>query len=329
MPGQLWTGSEGYWFSANLSDYLRMEVQPRCKFRQLMDAKDFIDKGLHRGNDAKWNVYSKISKQGGRLLETQPVPTAGFTQRQESLTVVEAANSVPYTGLLTALSQPDVEELIDKTLRDDCRKFHDIEAFNVFDSCALRVAPTGGNSATSLTLTTNGSTATTNNIEFGTGHHKALIDLMKERHIPAWEGGDDYAAITHPTTLRPLKNSLESVKQYTETGLGQIFRGEVGRYESCRFIEQDFIPKGGAIDSTTFDPETETSDPWNNAKSSWIFYFGADTGAEAIVIPEEIRAAIPGDFGRQKAIAWYYLGGYGISHTDALNSRIIKWDSAA
>lgn len=330
MPGQIWSTPEegGYMYSDNLSDYLRVEVQPRCKFRQLLDAKDFVDKGLHRGSDAKWDVYSKIAKQGGRLLETQPMPQSGFTVRQESMSVIEAGNSVPYTGLLTALAQHSVEEIIDKTLRDDCRKFHDIEAFNVFDACKLRVAPTTGTSTTSITLTTNGSTATTNNVEFGTGHHKAIMDMMKERHIPAFMG-DDYASITHPSTLRTMKNSLETVKQYTETGLGQIFRGEVGRYESCRFIEQDFIPKGGAIDSTTFDPETETADAWNNGKSSWIFYFGADTGAEAIVIPEEIRAAIPGDYGRQKAIAWYYLGGYGISHTDALNSRIVKWDSAA
>lgn len=330
MPGQLFSTADegGYMYSDNLSKYLRTEVMPRCKFRQLLDAKDFVDKGLHRGADAKWNVYSKIAKQGGRLLETQPMPQSGFTVRQESLTVTEAGNSVPYTGKLTALAEHDVTEIIDKTLRDDCRKFHDIEAFNVFDATQLRVAPTSGTSATSVTLTTNGSTATTNNVAFGTGHHKAIVDLMKERHIAPFMG-DDYGAISHPSTLRPMKNSLESVKQYTETGLGHIFRGEIGRYDSGRFIEQDFIPKGGAIDSTTFDPETETSDAWNNGLSSWIFYFGADTGAEAIVIPEEIRAAIPGDFGRQKAIAWYYLGGYGISHTDALNSRIIKWDSAA
>jgi hypothetical protein len=56
---------------------------------------------------------------------------------------------------------------------------------------------------------------------------------------------------------------------------------------------------------------------------------GGDTVTEAIAVPEEIRAKIPGDFGRSKAIAWYYLGGFGIVHDDAANARILMWDSAA
>lgn len=328
MPGQIWsTPSEGgYMYSDNLSKYLRTEVQPRCKFRQFADAKDHTDKGLHRGETAKWNVYSKIANQGGRIGETQTMPESGFTVSQKSLTVFEAGNSVPYTGRLDALAEHDAVTIIDETLRDDCRKFHDIEVFNQFNACKLRVA--SNVSTTSVVLTTNASTVTTNAVAFGTGHAKAISDLMKERNIPTY-AEDDYLAISRPGTYRTFKNSLESVKQYTETGLGHIFRGEIGRYESTRYVEQTFIPEGGAIDSTTFDPATGTSDPWNGGYSSWIFFFGADTVAEAIVIPEEIRAKLPGDYGRSKGIAWYYLGGYGIVHDDATNSRIVKWDSAA
>lgn len=136
-------------------------------------------------------------------------------------------------------------------------------------------------------------------------------------------------SISHPSTFRGLKNSLETLHQYTETGLAHIFNGEIGRYESFRFIEQTFIPKGGAADSVTYDPWTGTSDAWNNALSSWAFMLGADTVTEAICIPEEIRAKIPGDYGRSKGIAWYYLGGFGLVHTDATNSRVMMWDSAA
>jgi N4-gp56 family major capsid protein len=331
MPGQLFSEgdtSAGFMYSDQLSKYLRTEVQPRTKFRQFADAKDHTDKGLHRGDKASWKVYSKIANQGGRLNEVTQMPESGFTESTKTLTVYEAGNSVPYTGKLDALAEHDVQTVIDKTLRDDCRKFHDIEVFNQFDNCALRVVPDSGTSTTALTLTTNGSATETNQVAFGTGHAKAVADLMKERNIPAFYG-DDYVAITHPTTLRTFKNSLEAVKQYTETGLGHIFRGEIGRYESIRFVEQNFIPKGGAIDSVTFDPATGTADAWNGGDSSWIFFMGEDTVAEALVIPEEIRAKLPGDYGRSKGIAWYYLGGYGLVHDDATNCRIVKWDSAA
>ena len=46
-----------------------------------------------------------------------------------------------------------------------------------------------------------------------------------------------------------------------------------------------------------------------------------------IAVPEEIRGKIPGDFGRDRGIAWYYLGGFGLVHTQAAQSRIVMWDS--
>jgi hypothetical protein len=327
---QIWAvASEGgYLYSDELSDYLRAKVQPQTKFRQLCDAEDGTQKGLNRGDTFSWNSYSDLSTQGGRLNETQPIPESGFTLSQKSLTVYEAGNSVPYTGKLELLAKHDVTAIIDRTLRDDARKYFDIEAFLQFKRTPLRVAPTSGSSTTSVTVTENSATATTNNVELRSGHMKAMVDFMKERNIPPYIG-DDYVWISHVSTMRTYKNDLETVKQYTETGLNHIFSGEIGRYESVRHIEQNFIPKGGANDSTTFNPWTQTADAWNNAKSSWGFLMGGDTVTEAVCVPEEIRAKIPSDYGRSKAIAWYYLGGFGLVHDDAANARIMMWDSAA
>jgi N4-gp56 family major capsid protein len=330
MAGQTWTvpAEGGYMYSDELSNVLRQQVQPLTKFRQLCDAQDGTQKGLNRGQTFSWNVYSNVGTQGRRLSENQAMPETGFTVAQRSLTVTEAGNSVPYTGKLTALAKQDVITIIDKTLKDDARKYFDIEAFLQFKSTVLRAAPTGGNSATAITLDTNGTCSTTNNLALGTGHVKALGDTMKERNIPPYVM-DDYLSISHPSTYRGFKNSLETLHQYTETGLAHIFNGEIGRYESFRFIEQTFIPKGGAADSTTYDPWSGTADAWNNGLSSWAFFMGADTVTEAICIPEEIRAKIPGDYGRSKGIAWYYLGGFGLVHPDATNARVVMWDSAA
>ena len=139
---------------------------------------------------------------------------------------------------------------------------------------------------------------------------------------------DDYFAISHPTTMRSFKNDLETIHQYTEQGFGYIANGEIGRYESTRFVEQNHIPKGGAADTTTFEPRTQTADAWDNANSSWVFFFGKDTCMEAVVIPEEIRSKLPSDYGRSKGVAWYYLGGFKLVHSAAVNARIVKWDSA-
>jgi N4-gp56 family major capsid protein len=330
MTGQLWSvaAEGGYLYSDQLSETLRLVMQPQCKFRQLCDAHDGSDKGLSAGDQYRWNVVSNLGTQGRRLDERAPMPETGFTLTQKSLTIYEAGNSVPYTAKLDAMSKQELVRIIDTVLRDDCQKFFDIEAFLQFKRTLLRVSPTSGTSTTAVDLGTAGAAATANNVELRTGHTKAVVDLMKERNIPPYPNtGGDYLFIAHPTTLRTYKNDLESVKQYTETGLGHIFDGEIGRYEGVRHIEQNFIPKGGANDSTTFDPFSGTADAWNNAKSSWGFYMGGDTVTEATVIPEEIRAKIPGDYGRSKGVAWYTLTGFGLVHDDASNARVLMWDS--
>jgi N4-gp56 family major capsid protein len=315
-------------YSDELSDVLRQQVQPLTKMRQLCDAEDGTKKGLNRGDKFNWDVYSNVGTQGRRLDESAPIPETGFTILQHQLTVYEAGNSVPYTGKLVALAKHQVAAIIDKTLKDDARKYFDIEAYLQFKNTALRVEPSSGTSTTAINLDTSGTATVTNNVSLGTGHVKAIVDTMKERNIPPYTA-DDYVGVSHPTTFRNFKNSLETIHQYTETGLAHIFNGEIGRYESTRYIEQTFIPKGGAANATSYDPWGGIAQPWTNNLSSWAFFLGGDTVTEAVCVPEEIRAKIPGDYGRSRGIAWYYLGGFGLVHTDATNSRVVMWDSAA
>ena len=157
------------------------------------------------------------------------------------------------------------------------------------------------------------------NVALGKEHVKLVVDTMKERNIPAYTG-DDYYSIAWPSTWRALKNDLEGIKQYIDQGFQMIMNGEIGRYEGVRFVEQTHVAKAGIGTATS---------AWTNGKSDWAVFFGEDTVAEAIAVPEEIRGKIPGDFGRDRGIAWYYLGGFGLVHTDAAQSRVVIWDSAA
>lgn len=314
MAGQVWGTNSlgGYMYSDQLSKVLRMAVQPLCKFRQFADVKDAAAGGLHKGQEFHWNVYSDTAGQGTVLAEGSTIPETNFTITQGTLTMTEYGNSVPYTGKLDDLSEHPVKEVINKVLKNDAKKAFDIAAHGQFNLTPLRVVPTAGTNTSAVTLTTNGTATLTNNIALGKEHVKSIVDLMKERNIPPYEG-DDYFAIAHPTTWRQFKNDLESIKQYTSEGFGLIANGEVGRYENTRFVEQNNIAKAA----------------WTNAKSNWAFFFGADTVAEGIAVMEEMRGKIPTDYGRSRGIAWYYLGGMGLIHNSAAQARVVKWDSAA
>jgi len=329
MAGQLWSSAAdgGYMYADELSKWLRFQLQPLCYFRQLCDPDDQTTKGLHRGASAVWNVYGDVADIGNDLAETEEMPETSFTIAQRSLTVTEYGISVPYTGKLEMLAEHDLKSVIDKTLLLAAQKYFDYKAFTQFDAALYTAAPTSGNSTTAITTTEDGTCATANNLAMGKTHVALMLDFLRENNVPPFRGSY-YGAISHPSTWRAFKDDLESIHQYTESGMAHIFEGERGKYEGCKFIDQTFIPKGGAADTTTFDARTGTADAWNNALSSWAFFMGQDTVKEVIVVPEEVRAKIPTDFGRSKAIAVYYLGGFGLSHDDATNTRILKWDSS-
>lgn len=304
--------------SLNLSEKLRMAVQPLTKFRQFADVKDASQQGLNKGDTFHWNVFSDVATQGGVLTETDTMPESQFTITQGTLTVTEYGNSVPYANKLDDLSEQPVTEVINKVLKHDTKKAMDAAASAQFDATPLRVVPTGGTSVSAIDLTTDGTATGTNNIALANTHVKVIIDTMKERNIAPYSA-EDYACLALPTTLRSFKDDLEGIQQYSDPGYRQILKGELGRYENCRFFEQTFVTAGGL---------GTASAAWSNSKSDWAIFFGEDTVAEAIAIPEEIRGKIPTDFGRSRGVAWYYLGGFGIVHTTAAQARIVMWDSA-
>ena len=314
MAGQVWLTNSlgGYMWSPNLSKVLRMALQPLVKFRQFADIKDAAVQGKGKGDTFHWNVYQNIATQGTVLTEGTAIPQSNFTIVQGTMTITEYGNSVPYTGKLDDLSEHPVREIVQKVLKNDAKKALDQAAYDQFNATPLRVIPTAGTDTAAITLYTNGTVTGTNNVALGKAHVKNIVDTMKERNIPPYEG-DDYFAIAHPTTLRNFKNDLESMKVYVQEGFQMIMNGEIGRYESTRFIEQTNIAKETFV----------------NAKSNWAYFFGADTVAEGIAVPEEMRGMIPQDYGRSRGIAWYYLGGFGLVHTVAAQARVIKWDSKA
>jgi len=315
MSGQVWATNSlgGYMWSENLSDVLRIALQPLLRFRQNCFIDDAI--GKNKGETHHWDIYSDVADQGGVLDESTAMPETNFTITQGSLTLVERGNSVPYTGVLDDLSKHPVSVIIHKALKNDANKAMEAAAHAQFDDTLLVVTASSGSSATAITVENGGSPTATNDVVLGNTHVKLIVDEFKERNIPTADG-TNYGAIGRPSAFRGLKDDLEPISQYTDRGFGQILNSEIGRhYDGVRFQEQTEIASEG----------------WTNGKSDAVYFFGDDTVCEGIDVPEEIRGKIPTDFGRSKGVAWYAINGFGIVHnqTGAVQNRIMKWASAA
>ena len=330
MPEITWDQNDGYIHSNQVSKLFRESLRPKGKFRQFCNIPKEADEARqNKGDTFYWNVFAAPTRQNYRLAETDRIQSSSMDMTQNSLTVVEMGRAIEHTQKAQLLSFQEWEGIVENGLSFMAGAQFDVEAYLQFKETPIRVSPTSGTSTTSITAVTNSTPVTTNNVALGTGHVKAIGDYMKNRNIPPHMQRDSYVCISSVNNLRGIKNSLESVHQYTETGLSFIKYGEIGRYEDFIFVEQTMIPEGGAYDSTTFDAYTNTADAWNNALSSWAMFFGDDPVTEAPVVPEEVRAKLPEDYGRDKGAAFYYLGGFGITHPDATNTRIAMWDSAS
>ena len=330
MAGQLWSVNSlgGFYYSLGLSKELREGVQATCKFRQFADIRDAFGSVTRSGQTFTWDTIPMMPRASRALTETNTIAQGQHTILQGTLTMNERGFSLPYTELLESLSKFSVRQPIMKVLKYDAAVDLDSLCWQQFNNTPLRAAATA--TGDNIALTTNSTATLTNSVAMSTTNLKSLVDTMKGRNIPPYTA-NDYYAIARPLALRGIKNGLEAIHQYTETGLELIMNGEIGRYENTRFVEQTCIPAGGAADTTTFDPFSDTGDGWNvgsGTAGDWVFVFGEDTVCEALHTPEEIRAKIPDDYGRSRGIAWYALLGYGICHTNTTQARIVKFDSA-
>lgn len=283
--------------------------QPMQHFRQFCDVTEAV--GKNKGDLFGFNTYGNLAVTGNTLAENSAMPVNDIAILRGSVTLTESGEAIPYSGKLEAIAEHDIKNIVEDKLAKHAAQTLDRQAFNAFNSTQLVFSPAGGNSATDVVLSTTGSAgAQINDSALTKEHVNKIVNTMRERNVPTYDN-ENYICVAHPSTLSNLQIQLESVRQYVTEGYQVIANGEMGRYDGTRFIRQTNVPK----------------ESWTNGKSDFAFFFGADTVMEAVAVPEEIRAKIPTDFGRDNAIGWYYIGGFSLIRQDVANGTVFKWGS--
>jgi len=266
--------------------------------------------------------------------------------------VDEYGNAVPYTFKAQTLSKFQIEEILRTGLVDDYVKAIEGLVETQFFATPLKAY---GTATGHLVLDTTGTFSDTNTGGLSAYHIRKMVLELKKRNVPGYTSlGGAYAGILSVEAGENVEGDMIDVKnvQYTETGLKQVLmNGEVGKIAGCRLIEDSFASRfvyDPVLRTTTAKFNSSTARPTGDLRNSpsvqagsWTnttgglggdaYIFGSPTVREAIVVPEEIRRKIPGDYGRSKGIAWYALLGFEIEwgDTEATNSdaRIIHWSS--
>ena len=222
------------------------------------------------------------------LDEMMRIPEDEFDLSTKLITVKEIGRSVPYTSLSLDLSEFDLENPIQSKLREQMRMVLDTKASKAFKKAMIKYAPTGASTANIAVNGTFGAAATVNLNFF---HVEEIRDYMYDTiHVPPVEG-DKYIGIFRTLGLRGLKRDTKWEEWHKYTDPTAKFTGEVGQIEGVRFIESNHGNALGKVGS-------------GNVLGEGVV-FGMDAVAIAEAMTPELRAAIPDDFGRAKAVAWY------------------------
>lgn len=244
-----------------------------------------------------YDKIKNVATAGGTLVETTTIPETNYTIVQGTLTITEYGNAIPFTGKLDKLAEFDVNSTIVTALRNDYEKVLDSQAGLQFESSSFRYVCSGG---TTSNLATNGTFSATATSDINAFHVKQLVKSLRTRNIQHYANGQDYILIGGPQAMFGIFNDTGAggwgdVSKYTDSYAAGIFNGEIGKFHQVRFVEE-----------TNFLTNTIGS----GSAFGQAIVFGADAVIEGVAVPEEIRAKVPQDYGRDLGLAWYSLLGY-------------------
>jgi len=232
-------------------------------------------------------VKNIVEPTDASLDEAVRIPEDDFNLSTRSITVKELGRAIPYTSLSLDLSKFDLENPIQRKLREQMRLVLDTKAAVAFKTALVKYVPLTANTNSITTNGTPGGTATVNMNFF---HVEEIRDYMFDTlQVPPLEGGD-YLGIFRTLGLRGIKRDAKWEEWHKYTDPQAKFNGEVGRVEGIRFIETNHSKALAKLAAGVLGEGV---------------VFGDEGTAMAEALTPELRAAIPGDFGRSRAVAWY------------------------
>ena len=252
--------------------------------------------GRKKGQSITIQRVKTISEPTSAQLSTGTrIPVDQFSLSTTSVTPIELGRAVEYESLANELNNFDLQTPIQKQLKRQMTLTIDTMAAAAFQAAKIKYIPT---SLAAGTWDTDGtpSTAATANVTIA--HCGAIRDyLVGTLYTPPFSDGK-YVGIGSVKLLRGIKNDPEfqEWRKYIKPE-GVLYNSEVGMVEGIRWIEENHV--------------------LSNAKGTGSvlgegLVFGDDAVVMAVVVDPHLRAAIPEDFGRQKAVAWYGVLEFGL-----------------
>lgn len=285
------------------SKEILFQSMPILRFEQFAVKKTEL--GVQPGLTINFMRYNNLG-DASQLVEGVRMQTVALTASQYSITVAEQGFAVAVSELLLNASFDDVMASASRLLGRNMAKYLDGSARDTLllaSSVIYGYQPPTTRTAVSPydegTVAANRA-ALTGNFYFSVADVKDAVETLATKNVPRL--GETYVAFIHPHQSRRLRNDPEWIEVTKYAAPGNFMLGEIGRLNDVVFIE-------------TTQVKQITSDAPGGSSGSPVWqaiFLGDNAFGHAIALPVELRDGGVLDFGREHALAWYAIWGFGL-----------------
>ena len=268
------------------------------------------------GSSVKFTIFSELADAISTLAETTDLTPSTMGDSQVEVTLAEYGNTINTTAKLRGTSFLDVDAVAANLIGYNAGSSIDTVVANVLKAATNVIYGGGG----STTPTTNATVQAEDIIEA----NDVRIATAQLRGSKAQTFNGMYMGFIHPDVSYDLRRetgaaSWRDPHNYVDTAM--IYNGEIGAFESVRFIETPRAPldlTGGSA-STVDLYQTIIMGRQSLAKAHSIT---DGNGA----YPKVVRGPVVDSLMRFNPVGWYWLGGYGIFRQAAI--RVLNTSSS-
>lgn len=293
------------------SKEIEFKALPNMRFMQFAQTKTEL--GTEPGLTISMLTYNNLTL-GGKLEEMKNMTTQAMSGSTKQLTVTEYGNAISVSELLIQSSFDDIMASATTLLGRDYAQVVDTE---LRDAALTGTNIVYASKSDGTAVTSRATLDTTCKMKVST--IKDAIEILSTNNAPKAVDGTAWICFVHPHQSRGLRDDPAWINASNYGAPEQLFTGEIGRIDDCRFIETTLMCNGAAAESDpAYDKALVKGADDGNATTNvyQAVLFGDAYYGIAFGLPVELRDNGVEDFGRKRSLAWYSIFGVGKLHDE-------------
>lgn len=293
------------------SKEIEFKALPNMRFMQFAQTKTEL--GTEPGLTISMLTYNNLTL-GGKLEEMKNMTTQAMSGSTKQLTVTEYGNAISVSELLIQSSFDDIMASATTLLGRDYAQVVDTE---LRDAALTGTNIVYASKSDGTAVTSRATLDTTCKMKVST--IKDAIEILSTNNAPKAVGGTAWICFVHPHQSRGLRDDPAWINASNYGAPEQLFTGEIGRIDDCRFIETTLMCNGAANESDPAYDEALVKGADNGNATTNVYQavlFGDAYYGIAFGLPVELRDNGVEDFGRKRSLAWYSIFGVGKLHDE-------------